>query len=1290
MMSYKKNIIMKIIFGVILISLLGSVSLSAQYVPSNERSSFQERKKSIMDGNRLRATYHNTGHAGRTAGQNTDELLFEFPRNTGRTYMYFMSVVFGAEVEDQSVNDGTRFPIVNVSDFRQSGTGRSWSMNPITGYSRSDSQEMARSDRGPTSVIGNTWPNVWPDKLQDGGDGWAGSWNGFFGRDQFNADVEFYYKAGDDLYDRYSNTGRFVPDSSDPSRGGLGIIMETRILAWSQPLIEDVHFNLFEIVNDSDFDYPKVGFGLWIADLITGADDQPEFDDLRSIAYLTTLRRTPAPVQFGGPIGEMGLQFLETPGNAIDGIDNDGDSDTYNPNDGTFYNPDNEDLYTPLTVAGGGFFSLDSLVNDVIPRFVAEDFDPRTICEGDKIVRILNNGSRVIDVYPVGGGAIQTRGGVVNLNAGCTTLVEDNLPPADPNFGVHIDQIDNNLNGLIDENRPNHLEKVTFFGGVFQQRAVRYINYLNFEVGDTLQRGLIVPNRVIRERMDTDPDFKMLIDDYRDMLYNIHGSRVPAGFFDNYYRTYHTSAPMIDEARDDYFDNDRDWIASADDVGIEGNRDVPSLGAGDGFPTSGAGTSFPGEPNIDKTDVSESDMIGVSRATFFNAGSFPLTQDVSIWLNRLIPGEFDRVSPEGVDTDLFVSSSIFPLAQGQRERFAVAITAAQTFSAVRQDDRDKTNSNLQQAFNAYEADYQFAVAPNPPIVSAVAGDGRVTLYWDDSAEESFDRYIERITGNGFDFEGYRVYRSTDDAFEDARTITDGQGNTQFNRPLAIYDRNNGIRGYHPVPVNGVQYFMGNDSGLQYSYVDSNVTNGRLYFYAVTSFDFGAEIAGIAPSESPIQISRNPDGSVVFGQNVLQIRPSASQAGYITPENPAASRVAGSPAGDVFVDIIDPTKLKQDNIYSVVFEDTLIVTPNPNLPDTVKTKNFSLINITGGAQDTLLNKSVLFNGEDIPVIDGFKLRVINETSQGINQTLSGWTENGTHTTHNFQFTPANTRLNLADYSIVIGNELGFGQSSNKQVERLPGVFTNYPSIPTNFRVYNRSTGEEIEFAYNPATRNPGTCQFVPAPGPPGMLSAFRRTGGGLCSGSLSDNIYFIEDFRGEQDATTYVTRFTVINNQQGQTISLNPQPGDSLSITLNKPFIEGDEFQFRFDEGNMPRVDNEVAKSELDNIRVVPNPYIVTSPYEPRITTTNRQQQRELHFTRLPIPSTLRIFTVSGYLIREIQIGEGNTRRAGGEYGGTYVWDMLTRDNLEISYGVYLFHVQAPGVGEKTGKFAVIK
>ncbi|MCG8372227.1 MAG: hypothetical protein MI700_01770 [Balneolales bacterium] len=1284
---------------------LTSISLLAQdteYISSEERASFQLRKKSIMDGNRLRATYHNSGHAGRYDGQNTDEILFEFPINTDRTYIYFVSAVMGAEVANEHPTGPEAFQVVNVSEGRTSSTGESWTMNPIEGYARSveDTPEMARSDRGPGSILGNTWPNSWPDKFEESADGWAGSWNGYFGRDQFNADLEFYYKAGDDLYDRFLGEGSsnqiFYPDTTDLTRGGLGILMDTRIMAWSQFLINTTHFNIFEITNDGSYDYRKVAFGLWIADLIVGSTDTPTFDDLRSIAYLSTEIRSPAPEEFDDTfIGEMGIQFLETPGNSIDGIDNDGDSDFYD-SQNELYNPDYVDLYSTIYNNPSSFYDRDTLVNFIIPKFELEDFDEFVICPGDKIVLIQDNGDRIISTYPEAGESVYSRGQVITSDGSCITVQEDIVldeeGEIDTEVDLHVDQIDNDLDGLIDENQPNHFEKATFINGSAVTIQVRYINYMNFVIGDTLQSGLIVANGEIRSKLESDASFNTLVTNYQAQLREVYGADRSEDFYNNYFHTHLTAAPMIDEARDDYFDNDNDWFVGQDDVGIEGDEGTSSAGQGDGFPTSGAGTSVPGEPNIDKTDVAESDQLGVSRARIFAAGAFPLNQDASIWRNYLLPGTFEREGESGRDDDIFVASSLFPLGQGQTERFAVAITGVQENTPSSQDDRDKTNLNLEEAFKAYDNDYQFAVAPQPPILSAVASDGKVTLYWDTSSEESFDRYIQNITGNGFDFEGYKIYRATDESFEEVLTITDGQGSPQFNKPLAIYDIRNGIRDYHPIPINGVLYDLGSDSGLRYTYVDSTVTNGRRYFYAVTGFDYGSESAGISPSESRIQISRNPDGTIILGQNVIEIRPAAEQAGYISAENPLAALVNGSPGGTISVDVVDPTQIKEDNIYHITFEDSLYA-GFANNPDTVKTKNFTLTNVTSGTPDTLLANSTLFNGESVPVVEGFSLTVENETEFGINEALSGWSTTRDIIPHTYEFLTANTRQNVADYMIVFSDELGFGQSSDIEIERSIGDFRNYPSVPTNFKAINLSTNQEIDFAYVPVTRNPGICTFEPEVGAVGFFSSYRRSGGFTCSGALSDNIYLIEDFRGEEDVATYRIRMNVVTGiVGGETVtqSVNPTAGDTLYVSLNKPFIEGDEFRFVIAEENLASVDNELASSELDEIKVVPNPYIVTNPYEIQATSTNRQQQRELHFTNLPIPSTLRIFTVSGFLVREIPIESSNVRRAGGEFGGTYVWDMLTKDNLEISYGVYIYHVDAPGIGEKTGKFAVIK
>ena len=39
---------------------------------------------------------------------------------------------------------------------------------------------------------------------------------------------------------------------------------------------------------------------------------------------------------------------------------------------------------------------------------------------------------------------------------------------------------------------------------------------------------------------------------------------------------------------------------------------------------------------------------------------------------------------------------------------------------------------------------------------------------------------------------------------------------------------------------------------------------------------------------------------------------------------------------------------------------------------------------------------------------------------------------------------------------------------------------------------------------------------------------------------------------------------------------------------------------------------------------------------------------------------------------------------------TVSWDLTTQDGTDTAYGVYVYYVDAPGVGEKTGKFALIK
>jgi hypothetical protein len=118
--------LMKRISNLLLLTLVGwsflpETTVQAQGItpPSQERSRFQDRRKSILDANNVRATYHNFGHQGVSNGANRDELYYEFPKNTNRQYVYFVAAFIGAEVANQAPGASQpRFPVVVAPNFR--------------------------------------------------------------------------------------------------------------------------------------------------------------------------------------------------------------------------------------------------------------------------------------------------------------------------------------------------------------------------------------------------------------------------------------------------------------------------------------------------------------------------------------------------------------------------------------------------------------------------------------------------------------------------------------------------------------------------------------------------------------------------------------------------------------------------------------------------------------------------------------------------------------------------------------------------------------------------------------------------------------------------------------------------------------------------------------------------------------------------------------------------------------------------------------------------------------------
>ena len=89
-------------------------------------------------------------------------------------------------------------------------------------------------------------------------------------------------------------------------------------------------------------------------------------------------------------------------------------------------------------------------------------------------------------------------------------------------------------------------------------------------------------------------------------------------------------------------------------------------------------------------------------------------------------------------------------------------------------------------------------------------------------------------------------------------------------------------------------------------------------------------------------------------------------------------------------------------------------------------------------------------------------------------------------------------------------------------------------------------------------------------------------------------------------------------------------------------------------------DNQQAVSALDLINVVPNPYYGFSEYE------TSQLDNRIKITNLPEESLIRIYTVSGTLIRTIKKSDQLT---------SVDWDLKNDHGIPIASGLYIIHVE---------------
>jgi hypothetical protein len=132
--------------------------------------------------------------------------------------------------------------------------------------------------------------------------------------------------------------------------------------------------------------------------------------------------------------------------------------------------------------------------------------------------------------------------------------------------------------------------------------------------------------------------------------------------------------------------------------------------------------------------------------------------------------------------------------------------------------------------------------------------------------------------------------------------------------------------------------------------------------------------------------------------------------------------------------------------------------------------------------------------------------------------------------------------------------------------------------------------------------------------------------------------------------------------------------NSASDSAALPFANKAYPQYKFTTNNLSSSTNNLAtaKSALALINIVPNPYYAYSAYE-----TLGQLDNRVKITNLPGKCTINIYTVSGALVRQFKKDNDITYQD---------WDIKNTAGIPVASGLYIIHVDVPGVGERILKW----
>jgi len=639
------------------------------------------------------------------------------------------------------------------------------------------------------------------------------------------------------------------------------------------------------------------------------------------------------------------------------------------------------------------------------------------------------------------------------------------------------------------------------------------------------------------------------------------------------------------------------------------------------------------------------DSLGITDGHFFRdlSGSVTPSDDRQIWPvlisnpddPNIVPSNYfhgsnvhfddfslteDGKTPGVNNWSMFISTGPFVMQPGETKRETAAFAAQKNLSEFKRVITEAQKLSL--------TEFNGPSAPPSPKLFAVPGDQKVTLYWNDNAENVSDPVSKKK-----DFEGYKLYRSEDQGSTWGQKIISASGGLVGYIPIAQFDKKDFIQGIDP--INNYN-FLGSNTGIRHYYVDSTVNNGVFYSYTITAYDSGSVSNKLESLESS-------KGATAADANLVDVVPRSNPIGF-KKGSWNIVHVSGIANAVIEPSIIDPVEMTNDS-YLLSFN---------------KTPADSVI-VSSATAKKILTKTPI-DKDEMVVVNGVRFKVTGDSKTGEVKTITDELGNDVYNSNHLN--------EVNNWYVALGtiNHLAdtITQSSSYEFR-----FTSGGSFASGLTGQNKPLIKKYHVPYEVWNISHPDSQY--------QINTILLDDNHNDSLDLSEEIRIVNvpykvsaDTLGKFNLLKWFYSITIdtVGNEEGTL----PQDGQSFKITSYSQLAKQDTFNVTFNKP-IVSVDRNVIKNSLNEVRVVPNPFVVHAIWE------QLENNRKLRFMYLPAECTISIYTVAGELVKRIEHINGT---------GDEDWNLTNESGVEVSFGVYLYVVKINSGDKKIGKFAIIK